>query len=50
MHLLSLSSPALAIALIYTIWHRYFQYQMHQQRLLRERVAYLLWVVAKRIC
>ena len=50
MHVVSLSAPALAIALIFAIWQRYFRYRVQQERLLRERVTYMLWVMAKRLC
>jgi hypothetical protein len=50
MHVFSLSAPALAIGLIYAIWQRYFKYRSRRERVLRERVTYLLWVVAKRVC
>jgi hypothetical protein len=49
MHLISLSSPALAIALIFSIWQRYFQFRLRQQRTLRERITYLLWVIAQQV-
>jgi hypothetical protein len=46
MPLISLSAPTLAVALIYCIWQRYCQARLRQERTLRERVAYMLWVMA----
>ncbi len=39
----------LAVAVVYYVWRGYVQLQLRRQRLLRERVAYLLWVMAERI-
>ena len=46
MPLVSLSTPTLAVALIYCIWQRYCQVRLRKERILRERVAYMLWVIA----
>jgi hypothetical protein len=37
---------ALAVATIYYVWRAYFQVQLRQQRLLHQRVAYLIWTLA----
>jgi hypothetical protein len=49
MHLLSLSAPTLAVTFIYCIWQRYALFQFDRERSLRERVAYMLWVMAERV-
>ena len=48
MQLLMLNGAALAIALLYASW-RYLQYHdtRQRQRVIRERVALLLWTVAQ---
>ena len=46
MHVLALSTPTLAISLIYCLWQRYLQSRWRRQRLVCERVAYLLWELA----
>ncbi len=38
--------PTLAVGLIYCLWYTMRLELLRRQRLLRERVAYLLWVVA----
>lgn len=38
--------PTLAVAFIYCLWFRAYELHMRQQRTLRERVAYMLWVAA----
>lgn len=37
---------ALAVAMIFYVWRAYHQVRVQQQQTLRERVAYMLWVVA----
>ena len=37
---------ALAVALIFYTWRMFRTVQMRRQRVLSERVAYMLWVVA----
>ena len=49
MHVLTLSAPTLAVTLIYVIWGRYVQFRGRQERILRERVCYMLWVMAQQI-
>jgi hypothetical protein len=39
---------ALAVSTIYCLWHSYHQIQLQRDRTLRERVAFMLWVVALR--
>ena len=49
MELLCCNAAALAVALVYYTWRAYDQARSARQRLLHERVAYLLWVVADRM-
>lgn len=47
---ISSAVPTLAVAAIYCIWSRAFYYlQLRRERLLRERVTYMLWVMANEI-
>lgn len=48
MQLLLLNGAALAIALLYATW-RFLRHhdQQHRQRVIRERVALLLWTAAQ---
>ena len=46
MQMLSGSVAALAVSAIYCIWRTYFQVQLRRQQTLRQRVAYMLWIVA----
>ncbi len=46
MHVLCGSVATLAVASIYYTWRAYFYEQLQQTRLLHERVAYLIWVLA----
>ncbi|MFN4261804.1 MAG: hypothetical protein ACK4RK_21190 [Gemmataceae bacterium] len=39
---------ALAVAVIYYAYRDYMRAQLHRERVLRERVAYMLWVMANR--
>lgn len=48
MDLLVLALATLVITLIYLGWRFYRENQERRQRLIRERVAYLLWVLADR--
>jgi hypothetical protein len=43
------SIAALIIAVIFYVYRAYLQVQLNRQKVLRERVAYLLWVVAERV-
>jgi len=49
MQLLCCNVAALTVALLYYMWRAYHQARLARQRLLRERVAYMLWVMAGRI-
>ncbi|HBI42886.1 MAG TPA: hypothetical protein DDY78_08520 [Planctomycetales bacterium] len=49
MELLCCNVAALAVALVYYTWRAYDQARAARQRLLHERVAYLLWVIADRM-
>jgi|GEM_PF-961950 hypothetical protein len=40
---------ALAVALLYYFWRAHYQSQQRRRRLLCQRVAYLLWVVAGQV-
>jgi hypothetical protein len=47
MHLLYSSAAALAVAGIYYTWRAYWT--VHRRRVLRSRVAYMLWVMSKQV-
>jgi hypothetical protein len=49
MELLCCNAAALVVALVYYTWRAYDQARAARQRLLHERVAYLLWVIADRM-
>lgn len=40
------SVATLAVASIYYVWKVYIQARLQRERMLRERVAYMLWVLA----
>jgi hypothetical protein len=40
--------PTLAVSAIFCIWNAYRQARLRRERLLRQRVAYMLWIVATR--
>lgn len=40
------SLPVLMLAFVYCVWDQYRRCRLHRARALRERVAYMLWVVA----
>jgi hypothetical protein len=46
MQVLSGSVATLAVATIYYVWRAYFSVQLRQQRLLHQRIAYLVWTLA----
>jgi hypothetical protein len=46
MQVLTNSIGTLAVASIYCIWRMYAETILQQERVLRERVTYMLWVVA----
>lgn len=37
---------AVSVAAIFSIWRGYAEFSLRRQRMLRERIAYLLWIVA----
>jgi hypothetical protein len=48
MHLLIVNAAALAVTLLYAGWRSHQRSEQKRQRLLRERVAYMLWAAAER--
>ena len=46
---ISLNVAALAVAVIFYTWRSYAVIQRKRQRRLRERVAYMLWVMAEQV-
>ncbi len=49
MEMLCCNVAALSVALLYYTWRAYHQARLVRDRVLRERVAYMLWVVAERM-
>lgn len=49
MEILAPCVPTLAVAVIYCLWYRVHDFQQRRQRVLRERVAYMLWVAATEV-
>jgi hypothetical protein len=49
MHTICCNIAAHAVAGIYYTWRTYLERQTHRERTLRERVTYLLWVVAGQV-
>ncbi len=49
MEMLCCNMAALSVALLYYTWRAYHQARLVRDRVLRERVAYMLWVVAERM-
>jgi hypothetical protein len=43
------STATLAVAIIYYLWRDYTQVQQRRERALRERVTYMLWVMAAQL-
>ena len=41
--------PTLAVSAIYCLWHQHVQRQQRRDSVLRQRVAYMLWVMANRV-
>jgi hypothetical protein len=39
--------PVLAVSSSYSIWHAYLRHQLRRERVLRQRVAFLLWAAGK---
>ena len=46
MHVIFGSVATLAVAAIFCLWHAYSEVRTRRERVLRERVAFLLWTVA----
>ena len=44
----SCNVAALAVAALFYVWRAHFQVRVRRQRVLRERVTYMLWVMALR--
>lgn len=40
---------ALAVATLYYLWRAHYQTRQRRQRVLRQRVAYMLWVMADQV-
>jgi len=43
------SAPVLAITVIFWLWQAYRQRFLRRERRLRERVTYMLWVMANQV-
>jgi hypothetical protein len=50
MQLLAFQVSAFAVAAIYYIYRAHSQVQQRRERRLRERVTYMLWVMAGGVC
>lgn len=48
--ILAQTIPTLAVAAIYCLWYRVHLDQLKQARVLRSRVAYMLWCAAEESC
>jgi hypothetical protein len=46
MQVIIATGPTLAVAIIYCIWRRIYDAQLQRERTLRERVSYMLWIMA----
>jgi hypothetical protein len=40
---------AMSVAVLYSSWRAYFEKALQRERQLRERVAYMLWVMANTV-
>ena len=49
MQLVFSAFPTLAVSAIYCLWYAYQQEKLRRNRVLRERVAYMLWVTADHV-
>lgn len=49
MHMLFCSVPTLAVSAIYCLWYHQAQRQQQRTRVLHQRVAYMLWVMASHV-
>ena len=46
MQIFAFCYAVLAVSSIYCLWHASLRHQLRRERVLRERVAFLLWTVA----
>lgn len=46
MPMISCAFSALAVASLFYMWRDYYWARLQRERLMRERVAYMLWAVA----
>jgi hypothetical protein len=49
MQLVYANVAALAVAILYYGWRTWHEVQLHRRQRLRERVVYMLWVMARQI-
>ncbi|MBI1916765.1 MAG: hypothetical protein HYS12_18825 [Planctomycetes bacterium] len=49
MQLLFTSLPTLTVSILYCAWNAYRSARLQRERKLRERVAYMLWVIATEV-
>jgi hypothetical protein len=50
MHMLAFCYPVVAISIIYCVWRAYRRVELRRrERVLRDRVTFLLWTMAQRI-
>ncbi len=49
MQLLFTSLPTLTVSLLYCAWNAYRGARRQRERKLRERVAYMLWIIATEV-
>jgi len=47
MQFVALGVAALSLAAIYYIWRTYREVKTHRDRILRERIAYMIWVASE---
>lgn len=43
------SAQAVAIATIFCIWRKYHDYMLRREQTMRQRVAYMLWMMAMEV-
>jgi hypothetical protein len=48
MQMLMTSLPCVLVSVLYCFWNQYHSAQQRQERRLRDRVAFMLWVSANR--
>ena len=49
MQALFTSLPTLTVSILYCVWNAYRASRLCRERKLRERVAYMLWVIATEV-